>query len=107
MARQLATMILSGLSLIRALTILSEQTESAPLKKVLSVVRADVETGSSLSDAMSQHPMVFPPLMLNMVRAGEIGGFLDQTLVNIAENLEAEVKLKAKIKSAMKHAGLI
>ena len=101
MARQLATMILSGLSLIRALTILAEQTESAPLKKVLGVVRADVETGSSLSDAMAQHPMVFPPLMLNMVRAGEIGGFLDQTLVNIAENLEAEVKLKAKIKSAM------
>ena len=101
MARQLATMILSGLSLIRALSILAEQTESAALKKVLGVVRSDVETGSSLSDSLAQHPMVFPPLMLNMVRAGEIGGFLDQTLVNIAENLEAEVRLKAKIKSAM------
>lgn len=101
MARQLAVMILAGLSLLRALTILAEQTESEALRKVLGSVRADVETGSSLSDSFGRHPQVFPPIMLNMIRAGEVGGFLDTTLVRIAENFEAEVKLKAKIKSAM------
>jgi len=101
MARQLATMIVSGLSLLRALTILSEQTESDELKKVLAQVRADVETGSSLSNALARHENIFPPLMLNMIRAGEVGGFLDETLLSVAENFEAEVKLKAKIKSAM------
>ncbi len=101
MARQLATMILAGLSLLRALTILSEQTENKELQKVLGTVRADVETGSSLSDSLARHPQTFPPLMLNMIRAGEVGGFLDQTLVSVAENFENEVKLRAKIKSAM------
>lgn len=101
MARQLATMIVSGLSLLRALTILSEQTENDELKKVLGQVRGDVETGSSLSSSLGRHDNIFPPLMLNMIRAGEVGGFLDETLLSVAENFEAEVKLKAKIKSAM------
>src|SRR4051812_22886791 len=101
MSRQFATMINSGLSLLRALTILSEQTDSKPLKVALSAVRADVETGQSLSSALAKHPKVFPPLMVNMTRAGEVGGFLDAVLLQIAENYEAEVKLRGKIKSAM------
>lgn len=101
MSRQLATMINSGLSLLRALSILAEQTESRPLAKVLFQVRNDVEAGTALSVALSRHPQAFPPLMINMVRAGEVGGFLDGVLLNIAENYEAEVKLRAKIKSAM------
>jgi type IV pilus assembly protein PilC len=101
MSRQFATMIDSGLSLLRALTILAEQTESAPLAKVLAQVRTDVEGGSALSTAMAKHEKVFPPLMVNMCRAGEVGGFLDKVLLQIAENMEAEVKLRAKIKSAM------
>lgn len=101
MARQLATMINSGLSILRALTILAEQTESKPLAKVLFQVRADVEAGTALSVAMGRFPLVFPPLMLNMIKAGEVGGFLDQVLVSVAENYEAEVKLRGKIKSAM------
>lgn len=101
MARQLATMISSGLSLLRALTILAEQTENSALQKVLGTVRTDIETGSSLSDSLARHPAVFPPLMLNMIRAGEVGGFLDQVLVSVAENFESEVKLRSKIKSAM------
>jgi type IV pilus assembly protein PilC len=101
MARQLATMVAAGLSLLRALSILAEQTENKSLAKVLGQVRGDVETGLSLSAALEKHSDVFPPLMLNMVKAGEVGGFLDEVLVSIANNFEAEVKLKSKIKSAM------
>jgi len=101
MARQLATMINAGLSLIRSLSILAEQTESKPLAKVLSQVRNDVETGLAFSVALAKHEQVFPPLMINMVRAGEVGGFLDQVLLSIAGNFESEVKLRGKIKSAM------
>jgi type IV pilus assembly protein PilC len=100
MSRQFATMIDSGLSLLRALSILSEQTESQALAKVLAEVRTDVEGGAALSVAMAKHS-AFPPLMVNMCRAGEVGGFLDKVLLQIAENMEAEVKLRAKIKSAM------
>jgi len=101
MSRQMATMINAGLSLLRALNILAEQTESKPLAKVLFQVRSDVEAGSSLSASMGRHPTVFPPLMINMIKAGEVGGFLDQVLVSVAENYESEVKLRSKIKSAM------
>ena len=90
MSRQFATMINSGLSLLRALSILAEQTENKDLAKVLAMVRGDVETGQSLSSAFAKHPMVFPPLMINMCRAGEVGGFLDRVLLQIAENYEAE-----------------
>lgn len=101
MSRQLATMISSGLSLLRALMILAEQTESKPLAKVLAEVRSDVETGQSFSKSLSKHPKVFPPIMINMVKAGEVGGFLDDVLVSIAKNFEGEVALRGKIKSAM------
>ena len=101
MARQLATMINAGLSLLRALNILAEQTENKALAKVLFQVRSDVEAGSALSVSLGRHGAVFPPLMVNMIKAGEVGGFLDQVLVSVAENYEAEVKLRGKIKSAM------
>jgi type IV pilus assembly protein PilC len=101
MSRQFAVMINSGLSLLRALAILAEQTENRTLAKSLAEVRTAVETGQSLSAALAKHPRVFPPLVVNMVRAGEVGGFLDRVLVQIAENFEAEVKLRSKIKSAM------
>jgi type IV pilus assembly protein PilC len=101
MARQLATMINAGLSLLRALSILAEQTENKALAKVVGHVRSDVETGSSFSAGLSKHPQVFPPLMINMVKAGEVGGFLDQVLMSVAANFENEVKLRGKIKSAM------
>lgn len=101
MSRQLATMISSGLSLLRALVILAEQTENQALQKIIAQVRNDVEVGTAFSVALAKHPKVFPPLMINMVKAGEIGGFLDQTLVSIAENFEAEVALRQKIVSAM------
>lgn len=101
MSRQLATMINAGLSLIRALSILTEQTENETLQGILAQVRTDVETGHSFSGSLAKHPKIFPPLMINMVKAGETGGFLDETLLNVAKNFEDEVKLKAKVKAAM------
>ncbi len=102
MSRQFATMINSGLSLLRALNILAEQTANPYLAKILAEVRGDVETGSSLSASMTKHsPQVFPALMVNMTKAGEIGGFLDAVLLQVAENYEAEVKLRSKVKAAM------
>ena len=100
-SRQFATMINSGLSLLRALTILSEQTENKTLGEVYAAVRLSVEQGSSLSQALAQHPKVFPPIMINMTRAGETGGFLDQVLSQLADNFEAEVTLRQTVKSAM------
>jgi type IV pilus assembly protein PilC len=107
MSRQFATMISSGLSLLRALTILSEQTENKELGRVLGLVRSDVEAGQSLSSALAKFPKVFPPLMVNMCRAGEVGGFLDGVLLQIAANYEAEVKLRGKIKSAMTYPTVV
>jgi len=100
-SRQFATMINAGLSLLRALSILEEQTENKALAGVLTEVRQDIETGQALSQALGKHPMIFPPLMVNMTRAGEVGGFLDSVMLQIAENYEAETKLRGKVKSAM------
>jgi type IV pilus assembly protein PilC len=100
-ARQFATMINAGLSLTKCLAILSQQTESAGLRDVINQVAKDVEAGQSLSDSMSKHPKVFPPIFINMVRAGETGGVLDEVLVRVADHFESELALKAKIKSAM------
>jgi type IV pilus assembly protein PilC len=101
MSRQFATMINSGLSMLRALTILSEQTDNKELARILGEVAKDVETGIALSTSLAKHQEAFPPLMVNMCRAGEVGGFLDSVLLQIAENYEAEVKLRGKVKAAM------
>jgi len=106
-ARQFATMVNSGLSLLRGLSILEEQTENKELAKVLGEVRADVESGSSLSVAFAKHPRIFPPLMVNMTRAGEVGGFLDSVMLQIAENYESEVRLRGKIKAAMTYPAVV
>jgi type IV pilus assembly protein PilC len=100
-SRQFATMINSGLSLLRSLSILEEQTENKHFAAVIGQCRQDIEVGQSLSNALAKHPDVFPPLFTNMTRAGEVGGFLDSVLLQIAENYEAEVKLRGKVKAAM------
>lgn len=101
MSRQMATMIGSGLSLLRTLTILADQVDSKRLAKIMAEVRDDVETGVSFSDAVGKHDKDFPPLMINMIKAGETGGFLDKALESTAENFEKEVALRSTIKSAM------
>lgn len=99
--RQLATMIDAGLSLVRALAILGDQIDNVELKRLLGRVRQDIEAGQALSTALAAEPRVFPPFMVSLVRAGETGGFLDGALRQVAETLEADVKLRAQIKSAM------
>lgn len=101
MSRQMATMVAAGIPLMKSLAILAEQTESKPLARTLATVRNQVEAGSSLSEALARQSDVFPPLMIHLVRAGEVGGFLDQALESIASTIEADVKLRATIKSAM------
>jgi type IV pilus assembly protein PilC len=100
-ARQFATMINAGLSLIRALHILGEQTESKLLKEIVTEVRLDVEKGASLSQALTRHPKAFNRLFVAMVKAGEVGGVLDSVLMQLASIIEKQVELKRKIKSAM------
>jgi type IV pilus assembly protein PilC len=100
-SRQFATMINSGLSLIRALAILTEQTEDPQLARVAGEVRLDVERGSSLSAALGRHPKIFNHLYIAMVKSGEAGGALDAVLVRLADTIEKQVELRRKIKSAM------
>lgn len=100
-ARQFATMISAGLSLTKCLSILSSQTESAALREIIAQLGRDVEAGQSLSDSLAKHPKVFPTIFVNMVRAGETGGVLDEVLQRVADHLEGELALKAKVKSAM------
>jgi type IV pilus assembly protein PilC len=100
-SRQFATMVNSGLSLIRALTILVDQTENRALAEVIGKVRGDVEQGISLSAAMEKHSKVFSKLYVSMIRAGEVGGVLDETLDRLADIVEAQVALRSKVKSAM------
>jgi type IV pilus assembly protein PilC len=100
-SRQFATMINSGLSLLRSLNILAEQTENKKFCVVIDQVRQDVEKGASLSQALSKHPKVFSKLYVSMVKAGEIGGVLDSVLLRLASTIEKQVELRGKIKSAM------
>ena len=94
-------MINSGLSLLRSLYILAEQTESKALAEIVNQVRMDVEKGSSLSQAMAKHPKAFSRLYVSMVRAGEVGGALDSVLLRLADTIEKQVELRRKVKSAM------
>jgi type IV pilus assembly protein PilC len=106
-SRQFATMINSGLSLLRALNILAEQTESKALAEIANQVRMDVEKGSSLSQAMSKHPKAFGRLYVSMVRAGEVGGALDSVLLRLADTIEKQVELRRKVKSAMTYPAVV
>jgi len=100
-ARQFSTMINAGLSLTKCLSILGSQTESLGLRQIVAQMAKDIEAGQSLSDALLKNPKVFQPIFVNMVRAGETGGVLDEVLQRVADQLESELSLKAKVKSAM------
>lgn len=100
-ARQFATMINSGVSITRALAILADQTENPTLAEVIKQLRKDVETGLSLSEALAKQRKVFPPIFINMVRAGEAGGVLDETLLRLAEHFEKDAAIKSRVKSAL------
>ncbi|WP_434811674.1 type II secretion system F family protein [Microbacterium sp. bgisy189] len=99
-AKQMAGLINAGLPLMRTLSILIEQAEDKKLQAALVQVHAAVESGSALSAAFAKHPRVFPPLMVSMVRVGETGGFLGQSLTSVAATYKGEAELNNKIKSA-------
>jgi type IV pilus assembly protein PilC len=100
-SRQLATMINAGLPIVRALYVLSEQTENPKLQEVVVEVRKDVEAGLSLSEALEKHPKAFSRLYVEMIKAGEIGGILDGVLLRIADQLERDQDLRRKIRAAL------
>ena len=106
-SRQLATMISSGLSILRALYVLEEQTENKFLKETVIQVRKDVEAGLSLSGAMEAHPKVFNQLFVAMTRAGEAGGLLEESLMRVADQLEKDASLRRQIRSAMIYPALV
>src|SRR5215211_2943494 len=106
-SRQLATMINAGLPIVRALYVLSEQTENRKLRDAVVAVRQDVEAGSSLSEALEKQPEIFSRLYIEMVKAGEVGGILDGVLLRLADQLERDQDLRRKVKSAMIYPVLV
>jgi type IV pilus assembly protein PilC len=100
-SRQFATMVNAGLAMVRCLDILAEQTEDKKLQETLINVRKDVEGGQSLSGAMAKYPDVFSNLYISMVKAGELGGVLDEVLERLASFMERDFNLRKKVKSAM------
>jgi type IV pilus assembly protein PilC len=106
-SRQLATMISSGMSILRSLYVLEEQTESKFLKETIVAVRKDVEAGLSLSAAMARHPKVFNPLFVAMTQAGEMGGVLEGALERVADQLQKDDSLRRQIRSAMIYPVLV
>lgn len=99
--RQLSTMIDAGLPLVQSLEILGKQQENTTFKKILQAVRSDVETGSTIAEAMKKHPDVFDNLYCNMIDAGEVGGILDTILSRLAAYMEKNMALVKKVKGAM------
>lgn len=105
--RQYATLIRAGVSVVEATHILGEQTKSKLLKRALKQVEEDIRNGTSFSDAAAKHPKVFPMLFVNMMRAGEATGSIDDTLDRLAETLEKQYKIKKKIQSTMIYPALL
>ncbi len=105
--RQFSSMMSSGLTLLRTLAILEDQTVKPKLKEAVHKVRSDVQGGMTLSTAMSHHPDHFPSLMIDMVRAGETGGFLDSALSRLATMYEADNNLRGTIKSALTYPVIV
>ncbi|HIE08724.1 MAG TPA: type II secretion system F family protein [Armatimonadetes bacterium] len=105
--RQFATMINAGVPLVRCLAVLEEQSANFKLKQIIHDLRREVEGGASLSAAMSKYPRVFSSLFTGLVRAGEVGGVLDETLERMAGFLEKDLEIRRKIKSAMTYPVIV
>jgi type IV pilus assembly protein PilC len=105
--RQFSTMIDAGVSLVRCLTVLQEQSQSPKLRRILFDIQAEVEAGNSLSRAMQKYPRVFSNLFIGLVRAGEVGGVLEESLQRLSHFLEKDVELRRKVKSAMTYPCIV
>lgn len=106
-SRQLSTMIDAGIPLVHTLVILAEQLENKNLKDVVMMVRQDIEAGSSFCDALSRHPNIFSDLFINMVKAGEASGMLDEVLDRLATYLEKSSALTRKIRSSLIYPAVV
>lgn len=107
MTRQLATLIGAGIPLVEGLTALVDQVENEKLKRVVSQIKQRVNEGSSLADAMAQHPKVFTVLYVNMIRAGEHSGALDVVLIRLADFTESQARLRSKILGTMAYPAVM
>jgi type IV pilus assembly protein PilC len=107
MTRQLATMISSGMTLLRAFYVLEEQIENKMLRETVGMVREEIEAGISFSEALAKHPKIFSPLYIAMVRAGEAGGVLEESLERVADQLEKDDSLRRQVKSAMAYPTVV
>ncbi len=105
--RQFSTMINAGVSLVRCLDVLEQQTSSVGLKEIIRDIQSEVEGGATLSKSMTKYPRVFSELACGLVRAGEVGGVLDETLERLADFMEKDLELRQKIKSAMTYPILV
>lgn len=106
-SRQFSTMLDAGVSLVRCLDVLQQQTTNARLRRILTDLSARVESGESLSRSMGRHPKAFSPLILGLIRAGEVGGVLEESLQRIAHFLEKDVELRRKIKAALTYPVIV
>ncbi len=107
MTRQLATMVSSGMTLLRSFYVLEDQLENKKLKETISNVREDIESGQPLSDALARHPKIFNSLYVAMVRAGETGGVLEEALDRTADQLEKDDSLRRQVKAAMMYPAVV
>lgn len=105
--RQLADLLGGGLPLLSALSLLSKQTENRGLQRVIDRMATGVRDGRSLSEVLSDHGTIFPPLYISMVRAGEVGGALEQSLVRLAELWEHEAEQASRVKSALAYPAFV
>ncbi|MBI5213877.1 MAG: type II secretion system F family protein [Nitrospirae bacterium] len=105
--RQFATMFIAGIPIVQGLDIMSKQSENKTLGSIIAQIKADVETGTTLADAMKKHPRVFDDLFVNLVAAGEAGGVLDGVLLRLANYMEKSMKLKKKVKGAMIYPSIV
>jgi type IV pilus assembly protein PilC len=107
MTRQLATMISSGMTLLRTFYVLEDQIENPKLRDTVAQVRSDIEAGTTFSDALAKHPRIFGTLYVSMVRAGEAGGVLEESLDRVADQLEKDDSLRRQVKSAMAYPTVV
>jgi type IV pilus assembly protein PilC len=105
--RQFSTMIDAGVSLVRCLNVLAEQTQNARLRRIIMDIQKEVESGQTISKAMSKYPSVFNNLFIGLVRAGEVGGVLEETMQRLSQFLEKDVELRRKVKSAMTYPTIV
>jgi len=105
--RQFSTMVDAGVSLVRALDVLGEQTQSPKLKRIIREIQVEVESGQTLSKSMAKYPKVFSNLFVGLVRAGEVGGVLEEALQRLSHFLEKDMELRRKVKAAMTYPVIV